>query len=691
MKSKKLVVIYAVLAVIGCYPFFVNADERQPKDIENEKLTQDKKALAVFNDLMAVMEETTEIATKTRMNADWVPGIVTVLKGSDLEAQGFRTVKEALATTPGMAVAPFGENDLIVRGVGKFVSGKLKMLVNGISVTDIIVGLSNTAMLMPIESIERIEVIRGTGAVMYGENAYTGVVNIITRKEGTRLFGQLGSFTTRQGGGVMSYANTEKALNMSLNLAGFDTQGGKIQSGLDTLAALHQPGSYSPNTIHDKEASKSGIFTLDYQNTSLVAQYLQRTEFLPFGVKNILPPSQNSNRLTSTQYSLEAKQKFQISSAFQTSLHLGGLVTEISADNMYVAPFPAVIQPLFGPGVVANNFGRENRLYGGIDSSWRGWNNHLITINIDYASTKVRDSWQEVNVDPTTNAPLVAKNRYPSMIKNNIFRDNAGIVIEDKFEFSNQTSMTTGLRYDHYSDVGNSLNPRVALVFQPAEHHILKAQFSTAFRPPTFMEMYSVSGLALGNQNLKPETIRTYEASYIYRNSDIVGRATLFHSNLNRLISLINNLYQNTNGANMNGVELELEKSLTSHIKFNANLSYVKTKDLTTGIEIANSANWLSNIGLVYQPNHDYLLNLHYGYIGDRNREVNDPRNLLGSNNTFDLTGSIFNLWTKGLAMRVGIKNLLNSNIRLPAPANTYPGDYPRAGREWWMGMVYDF
>ncbi|CAK0743892.1 hypothetical protein CCP3SC1AL1_1250001 [Gammaproteobacteria bacterium] len=241
--------------------------------------------------------------------------------------------------------------------------------------------------------------------------------------------------------------------------------------------------------------------------------------------------------------------------------------------------------------------------------------------------------------------------------------------------------------------VGNSFNPRLAISYQPAEHHILKAQFSTAFRPPTFVEMYATTPTLLGNPNLKPETIRTYEVSYIYRTSETVSRATVFHSSLRNLILISGSLYENTSSAaNLNGIELELERTLTSHVKLNTNFSYVKTKDLSTGSEIPGSANFLSNVGLVYQPNRDYLLALHDTFVGNRNRDVNDTRNKLGSSNIVSLTGSILNFWQKkGLTMRIGANNLFNSDVRLPAPMNTYPGDYPQAGREWWMSILYDF
>ena len=85
-------------------------------------------------DLLQVLEEQTEVATRTRLNVDRVPGIVTVLYGEDAAQRGARTVFEALRLVPGVqtSVTGSGVRQVIVRGVGKVLrSGKVKLLLNG--------------------------------------------------------------------------------------------------------------------------------------------------------------------------------------------------------------------------------------------------------------------------------------------------------------------------------------------------------------------------------------------------------------------------------------------------------------------------------------------------------------------------------------------------------------------------------
>ncbi|WP_455218381.1 TonB-dependent receptor plug domain-containing protein, partial [Kaarinaea lacus] len=129
---------------------------------------------AALQDLLQALEQETEIATKTKMNVDFVPGIVTVFYGDDLLARGIRDVKETLALIPGveLSISTVGVAQVFVRGIGTaFSSGKLKVLLNGVPFNATL-NVSTTALSLPTEQIDRIEVIRGPGSAIYGEFAY---------------------------------------------------------------------------------------------------------------------------------------------------------------------------------------------------------------------------------------------------------------------------------------------------------------------------------------------------------------------------------------------------------------------------------------------------------------------------------------------------------------------------------------
>src|SRR5688500_1557659 len=111
----------------------------------------------LLNELMAVVDEGTAVATQTRMNVDYVPGMVTVLEGPLLASLGARTVLDAMGLVPGVMsyVGNGGEPVLLVRGVAfPFNSGNVKVLVNSIAMSREGAGVSSSVMHMPIEQVE---------------------------------------------------------------------------------------------------------------------------------------------------------------------------------------------------------------------------------------------------------------------------------------------------------------------------------------------------------------------------------------------------------------------------------------------------------------------------------------------------------------------------------------------------------
>ncbi len=144
-----------------------------------------------LTDLLNILQQETDVATKTRLNTDYVPGIVTLLQGDQLEAMGVVSAWEALGLVPGVQAVLDGSGSpsVVVRGIDfPFNSGNIQILINSVPLSRADSGISASSLLIPIEQVERIEVIRGPGSVVYGDFAFMGLVNIVTRKEGERVY-----------------------------------------------------------------------------------------------------------------------------------------------------------------------------------------------------------------------------------------------------------------------------------------------------------------------------------------------------------------------------------------------------------------------------------------------------------------------------------------------------------------------
>lgn len=136
-----------------------------------------------FTDLLG---EATDLATEHKLNEDYLPSVISVLRGSELEALGVRNLGEALDILPGieMTIDQFGTPTAIVRGhtlPNADVYDKIKLVVDGISINNQLSSAGSFYYSLPINLIERIDVLRGPGSVQYGAGAYFGVVNVITK------------------------------------------------------------------------------------------------------------------------------------------------------------------------------------------------------------------------------------------------------------------------------------------------------------------------------------------------------------------------------------------------------------------------------------------------------------------------------------------------------------------------------
>ena len=157
------------LASALCWSFAAAAEEASLADLSLEEL---------------VRLDVTAVSRKAQKLSD-TPAAVTVLSAADIRRSGARSVPEALREVPGVIVSQIGSGRWSVGvrgGEGRF-SNKLLVQIDGRSVySPLFSGVFWEALDVMLEDVERIEVIRGPGASLWGANAVNGVINIITRK-----------------------------------------------------------------------------------------------------------------------------------------------------------------------------------------------------------------------------------------------------------------------------------------------------------------------------------------------------------------------------------------------------------------------------------------------------------------------------------------------------------------------------
>ena len=651
----------------------------------------------LVSDLLRVLDEETEIATRTKLNIDFVPGMVTVLHGKDLLARGVRTVYEALGLVPGveLSMAGDGQYQFLVRGLGKtFASTKAKFLINGVDLNSTL-GPVATVHTIPIEQVDRIEVVRGPGSAIYGEYAQAGVVDVITLDRGNNGFARYGDVDGGTVGVTYGYHPQNSKVGFSINFAAMDTEGGEVKTGKDKLSSPQPAISNAPGSSNERESNNSAILRLNYSDSSLYLQHVRSAFGDHFGVVDALPDESSKLVRRWNFDTVEMRNPWRMGRDARAEVRLGWthFVTDLTDQQLYPAGFKG---KFLEAGVLGGPHYEETRTTLKTAFEFPIAERHYGVAGAEYADVRQGDTWIERNYTLTNSGgfiewPMQRNPNNENWLQEGLERRILSAYLQDQYTGVDRLTVTAGVRVDHYNDVGNAVTPRIGGVYQLSSRQTLKLQYSDSFRPPSFLELYSLNNPAVkGNSDIEPERMHNLEAGYAYNNGQHIFRATAFASEIKDIIALDANFkYQNGGEAYIRGIELEGSTPLLINIKLDGNVS-IQHNDTQDGQgSLWGAAQRLANVGLMYQVMANRFVNVQYRYVGRREREAADTRSALAGYQTFDLTFSADKCLLPELNLRVGIRNVLDADVVYPAPKLTYPDDYPRPGRQWWLAASY--
>jgi outer membrane receptor for ferrienterochelin and colicins len=587
--------------------------------------------------LMAILNEETAVATRTKTNADFVPGIVTVLAGDEMEALGFETVGEALALVPGMQGIRTREGtpSIVVRGIDfPFNNGNVKVMIDSVPLSRENAGINAIVLMMPIQQVDRIEIIRGPGSVVYGDFAFMGLVNIVTRSEGRRIVGRFGADGALSGGGYYNWKDKTGKWRVSVGAAGLTND--------DTPVDV-------PSMAEEQRGF--GVVTIARGGLSLIGQVIAR---------DVDPSSPPPIRQNQKHWAGEARYVHDFSKVLHAELHVEHL------DNHFDGVPNTFDGPLSG---------------GGFDVTWTGWSHHSWLVSTSYSSEKTDRATALLPPPPGGTAP-------PPLAIVDKTREVAGVALQDQIDLSSAVALTVGARYDHYSDVDSRLTPRVSLAWRINDQNILKGQYAEGFRAPNFFELYARGGTH--NDDLGFEVNGTSELNFVHRRPRTVVRATAFHTKIRDMIFVrppqpgISPVPTFVNGfahARAYGAELELEQELGRTVKAQANVSWVDAVDNRVFGNPADrvpppAADWLANAVLLWHPRPRTLVGGRWSFVGHRHGVT-----AVSSDNVLDATLTQNDVLADGLQIRAGVRNIFDHDPRYvfasPVGADsvaTFPG-----------------
>lgn len=674
-------------------------------------------------DLESLLDNASELATKKSLNVDYLPSVVTIIDAQTYRDAGIQTIAEALDMLPGiqMQISQVGYTTSTVRGLkmpNTYLSDKIKVMIDGIAINTEIAGSNSYYMDFPMQLVERIEVLRGPNSTLYGAGAFYGTVNVITKlgnsKKENQLFAGIGSYQYRTAGVNVNtswgewklfadgyYAQNDKALRVEKierktqeAIEDFSVGFKATNGGLEFLTRL-------------KQGSMGNFYSYPGELDPIVQREQGRTNSYFF--------SQLSYKAAYDDYKLEAKANFShkttgikanildvpttawIFSAVGITMNEGYYATvdtveeALEAEAILTLPKVKSNDILVGLGVRQVDITKDE-IYSSIEDTITK-NPALLYTNPYFGASKEAAFW----ANPTTR-----------LLPENTDRTVGYGYIQDLISLGNDVDLVLGLRADEYSDYGTQLSKRAGLVYRASNTTILKLLYGSAFRVPSLVEGYGNGHISLraGDSKIKPEETDTYEMVGIYTpNLYHKFSLNLFYSQLKNIIDLeeIDSTptgYQNMKQRYAKGVEFEYFYRTAREHSFYLNGSYVYAQytvpSKNNASEIDQSMPDISNVMLkamyVYHPTEELSLGTTWryfsqttpneGYSGSKDVTVRETH-------IFDQTATY--RFTTNSEMRLTVKNMFNTEVRMPSYYYVTEGGMVREGRNWFLSYMYNF
>lgn len=548
-------------------------------------------------------EDTVSLASRHQQPVSDAPGIVSVVTAEQIRALDLRTLADLAKVLPGFETSRDLQGFWRVAARGRRVDPELLVLYDGHRLNNPYDG--RVPWELPLDDLERVEVIRGPGSALYGAGAFSGVVNLVPRRDpgfsGRLSYGAFGDLQGAVRGGLKldrlrlfaaadvarrdGYVRTiaRDVLTTDPDTTAGVTDDHRLGVG-SSLRAEYEVAPGGPTVF-------AGLRLASESRGALV------------GLIDVVGPGSS---LAWTQFLADLGVQGAVG---DWAGRLRGYADDHATDRLFVL-FPAGYrhgQVTYGDGVRQQTLTSLWSL--GLDAaaSRELGEGHSLTVGLQLERQKLSTFryLANVNGDAPTDAGALAEPagvRFPQKDQAYNGRAVAGLYAQDEWRLADPLRLTVGLRGDFVSGFGLNVNPRLALVYRPFEQLALKALVARAFRAPTFEESLSVvaipptldSGQLQGFREtdpLRPVTVTSLElggeAVTGVDGSRATLRANAFWNQFDDPIEPVDatgspQLQNRPKGVRVVGAEAEARYEFTRRATTFLNLSWLRARDLAT-------------------------------------------------------------------------------------------------------------
>jgi outer membrane receptor for ferrienterochelin and colicin len=659
---------------------------------QNDKLTIDDLSKVDDANLLDVDVTT---ASKNQERLSNAPGIITVITSTEIEKFGATNLQEILERVASIYVVGtylLPNNFISIRGdLSLHYNNHVLILINGRPSRENLFGGIDFPIFasFPIFSIERIEVIRGPGSVLYGTNAYSGVINIITKdiKENkTTISSSYGSFDTKSIEVNNKYFRDDLTLNVGLKYLS--------QKGWDYYSMGELPSRTA--TKFDTLSFKAGQdnigadITLKYKNLSISSFITFSSQAHPGAVPLRVYPTSTGAAQTVRNRRIESLRTFfDVGYDFTISER-----SKIAVNATYNSMLSKFSTPS-GNNVIPT----EDLLF-----EATGFFNPINKVNIVVGATSYILSGKADNGDLSSGVKEYSETWYSSYAQLD-------------FKPTEYLKFIVGGQVNKPANIDIDFVPRLGVIANFTKSIGAKILYGQAFRAPfQFEQSVTDSTVVLGNPDLKPEKIRTIDAQLFYNSNYLQLSATYFNSIQKDLINrrrldpkLTYDNYLNEFELTSSGIEFETKVTPIDRLFITGSFSY-QTNSLNDTIDhytLVPQKMW--KIGAFYSLKHGSSIGVYNSHIGNANKTYSvsgtgvktDARianqeaeafNFMTLDIKVNISKLLYPKVAQSVFLNLYFTNLLNEKIFYPEYArrriNTLPG---RSERAFFGRIIYQF
>ncbi|MCQ4288831.1 TonB-dependent receptor [Pseudomonas stutzeri] len=617
-------------------------------------------------------EPTVITATSTVRQLSDAPASVTVITRKELSMRPVQDLEDALRGTPGLQFTGIGmtRRGVSIRGMG---SEHTLVLLNGQRINTAAGAVAHADFdlgWVPVEAIERIEVIRGPMSSLYGSEALGGVVNVITRRATDAWQGaaQINGGVREDGRGGQTHQLGAYA-------------GGPLVPGLLGLSMSGETRRRQETPFHD-DTSPSEIEGRDAHSGDITLSWTPDTaQRIDLSYASGLEDRWRNTR-SAGRAPVEYESSDRIERERFSLVHSGDWAWGSSSLRAYRNTLERTNR--YTNGVVPSSPRQEltdDIVDGSLTLPFADM--HLITLGGEWRKEQLEDGGFT-----TGDARIIHR----------------ALFLQDEIQFNPAWSLVLGNRFDQHEEYGWHNSPRAYLVHHVNDALTIKGGGGRGFKAPSLKQLspgYSAIGgggmfKINGNPDLEPEINTMYEISVDYQADGWSANAGVFQNNVRGLIQTVCvsscgvrgqevRNYDNVDEARIRGLELGGGVDLPANLRWDLNYTYLDAIDRSADRRLGDRARHLANTQLQWTPNATFTGQLRGEYVGSQ---------LTYSSNTAYAVPA-YSLWhleltqriTDALSIRGGIENLTDEDFSDASDNFTFA----EPGRTYHVGLSLSF